>query len=81
MAAKKKLEATVTEGTQDVVIPLPKTLHRELRFLSIDRDRPMNALLLEAIRGWWEKQPEHGSYPHAADAPKKPKPQKGRTAR
>jgi hypothetical protein len=59
------------EETQNVVIPLPKGLHRELRFLSVDRDRPMNALILEAINNWWARQPEFGKYPLEAGDEKK----------
>jgi hypothetical protein len=62
MAARKKTTEETEPETQNVVIPLPKTLHRQLRFLSVDRGQPMNALIVEAVRSWWERQPEFSKY-------------------
>lgn len=65
MAARKKMVEDDTPHiaeTQNVVIPLPKLLHRQLRFLSVDRDQPMNKLVVEAVRFWWERQPEFAKY-------------------
>ncbi len=59
----KKTKATSKDETQQVVIPMPKKLHRELKFLSVDRDRTMNAMIIEAIEAWWKDQPEFGKYP------------------
>lgn len=69
---KKEPEETAEqeEETQNVVIPLPKVLHRQLRFLSVDRGRPMNALIVEAVRSWWERQPEFTKYPVEGDEKK-----------
>lgn len=63
-ARKKGAESeTERDETQNVVVPLPKVLHRQLRFLSVERGTPMNALIVEAVRSWWERQPEFGKYP------------------
>lgn len=73
MAGRKRGPEQATElqeDTQNVVIPLPRVLHRQLRFLSVERARPMNALIVEAVRSWWERQPEFGKYPMGADEKK-----------
>ena len=63
MAGQKTKEPTTgQDDTQNVVVPLPRALHRELRFLSIDRHRPMNALIVEAVEQWMKRQPERGRY-------------------
>jgi len=70
MAGRKKpipAEDHEQDETQNVVVPLPKVLHRQLRFLSVERGRPMNALIVEAVRSWWERQPEFGKYPVGAE--------------
>jgi hypothetical protein len=69
MAGRKKDPEQTTEQdeTQNVVIPLPKALHRQLRFLSVDRGQPMNALIVEAVRFWWERQREFTKYAETDD--------------
>jgi predicted HicB family RNase H-like nuclease len=74
-AAKKKPRrvAAVTSGEsgesapppemQRFIMRMPKELHRQLRFLSVDRGVSLNSMIVETLERWWKAQPEHGKFP------------------
>lgn len=60
MAAKKRVAEK--EPDQKFVLRLPGSLHHALRHVSIDRKTSLNSLIIEAVEGWWAKQPERSKY-------------------
>jgi len=57
-----KKEQPVADEKQGLMLRLPKSLHTELRHLSIDRGVSLNALINEVLEAWWSKQPERALY-------------------
>jgi predicted HicB family RNase H-like nuclease len=45
-----------------VLLRLPRDLHRALKHAAVDRDTSVNEMLSQALREWWKDQPERVRY-------------------
>jgi predicted HicB family RNase H-like nuclease len=61
---RKPAASAATEPSERVqlLIRIPRKLHRELKHAAVDRDTSLNELVLAAIGEWWRAQPEKGRY-------------------
>lgn len=64
MPSPRKPASPATEPSDRVqlLVRIPRKLHRELRHAAVDRGSSLNALVLAAIGEWWKAQPEKDRY-------------------
>jgi len=55
-----------TEGKSpervQLLLRIPRSLHRALRHVAIDRETSMNDLVVSTLEKWWGEQPERKTY-------------------
>jgi predicted HicB family RNase H-like nuclease len=45
-----------------VLLRIPRDLHRSLKHAAVDRNISVNEMLSQALRDWWKTQPERDRY-------------------
>jgi predicted HicB family RNase H-like nuclease len=50
------------ERRAQMLVRVPKELHRALKHAAVDRETSLNELVLNALDEWWQVQPERRRY-------------------
>jgi hypothetical protein len=45
-------------ATNQASIYLPEDTHKKLKIAAVERGKPFNSVVCEALASWWEEQPE-----------------------
>jgi predicted HicB family RNase H-like nuclease len=62
MAARSPAPSAEATPRVQLLVRIPRELHRGLKHAAVDRNRSLNALVLSALEEWWQAQPDRRRY-------------------